>query len=126
MFHVAVKIARIGRDRDRALVFRGWSRLCPHAASLSAAEGASAAATADARAFRAKALETEATAAAGKAEAWKRAAAASADLATTKEQVQRKVAELAQRDGAMDQVDRQQRKRRAKMMVRCCDSAHSL
>ncbi len=54
-------------ERDRALVFRGWSRLCLHAASLSAAEGASAAATAVARAARAEAKEKEAAAAANAA-----------------------------------------------------------
>ena len=52
-------------ERDRALIFRGWSRLCVHAASLSSAEGASeAAVTAVARAARAEAMEKEATAAA--------------------------------------------------------------
>ena len=125
-FHVSLKITRVGRDRDRTLVFRGWSRLCLHAASLSAAEGASAAATAAARAARAEAMETEATAAAEKAEAWKRAAAASADVAASKEEAQRKAAELARREEAMGQVDQQQRKRRTKMMVRRSDAVHSL
>lgn len=45
-------------------MFRGWSRLCLHAASLSAAEGASAAATAVARAARADAAPKEVEAAA--------------------------------------------------------------
>ena len=127
-FHVSVKITRIGRDRDRALVFRGWSRLCLHAASLSAAEGASAAATAAARAARAEAMETEATAAAAdKAEAWKRAAAASAEVAMSKEQAQRERAvELAQREKAMGLVDQQQRKWLTKMLVRRRDDVHSL
>ena len=126
VLHVAVKIARIGRDRDRALMFRGWSRLCLHAASLSAAEGALAAATATARATRAEAMETEATAAAEKAEAWKRAAAASADAAATAEQAQREKAELARREGTMDHVDQQQREHRAKITVRCCSGVHFL
>ena len=117
-FHLAVKLTRIGRDRDRTLMFRGWSRLCLHAASLSAAEGALAATTATARASRAEAVEAEAVAAAEKAEAWKRAAAASADVAAAKEQAQRQVAELARREEYMGQMDRQQRERRAKLMVR--------
>lgn len=120
VFSVAVKITRVGRDSDRALMFRGWSRLCLHVASLSAADGASAAATAAAGAVRAEAMETEATAAAEKAEARKRAAPASADVAATKEQAQREAAELARREESMDQVDRQQRERLAKMLVRCC------
>lgn len=48
-------------------MFRGWSRLCLHAASLNAAEGASASATAVARAARAEAVEREAVAAANAA-----------------------------------------------------------
>ena len=118
VFRIPVKIARVGRDRDRALIFRGWSRLCLHAASLCAAEGASAAATAAARATRAEAMEMEATAAAEKAEAWKKAAAASTDVAAAKEQVQREAAELVRREETMGQVGQQQRERRAKMMVR--------
>lgn len=50
-------------------MFRGWNRLCLQAASLNAAEGASAAATAAARAARANAMEMEATAAKQKAAA---------------------------------------------------------
>ena len=88
------------------------------AASLCAAEGASAAATAAARATRAEAMEMEATAAAEKAEAWKKAAAASTDVAAAKEQVQREAAELVRREETMGQVGQQQRERRAKMMVR--------
>lgn len=53
------QIARACGDRSRALLFRGWSRLCLHAASLSAAE-AFAAATAVARANRAEAMEKKA------------------------------------------------------------------
>ena len=118
-FHLAIKIVRVGQDRDRNLMFRGWSRLCLHAASLSASEGAAAAATAAARAARAEAMETEAIAAAEKAEALKRAAAASADVAATKEQAQREAAELVRREESMGQLDRQHRERRAKMLVRC-------
>ena len=118
-FHACLKIARVGRDRDRTQVFRGWSRLCLHAASLSA-EGASAAATAPARVARAEAMEMEATAAAEKAEASRRSVAASADLAAIKEQAQPEAAELARREESMGQADRQQRERRAKMLVRYC------
>ena len=124
VLHVAIKITRVGRDRDRALMFRGWSRLCLHAASLSASEGASAATTAAARAARAEAIETEATAAVEKAEAWKRVAAASADVAAIKERAQREAAELVRREEFMGQVDCQHRERRAKMLVRCWGAWH--
>ena len=126
------QIARVGRDRDKALVFRGWSRLCLHAASLSAAEGASAAATAVARAARTEAMETEATAAAEKAEAWKKAAAASADVAAAREQAAREVAgasksatKLERREEALGQELRQERKRLAIILVRCCGARYS-
>lgn len=119
LFRLAVKIARIGRDRDRALLFRGWSRLCLHAASLSAPEGVSAAATAVARAARARALELEATAAAGKDQVSRRAAAVSAEVAASKEQAQQDGTEREQREEAMEQVDRQGQERRAKALVSC-------
>ena len=120
-FNLAVKITRFCRDRDRARIFRGWSRLCLHAASLSAAEG-TLAATAAAGAPRADEIETEATAAAEKADAMKRAADASAEEATSGEQAQRRVVEMAWRE-AMDQVLRQQREHLAKTLVRCCAAA---
>lgn len=62
------QITRVCGDRDRSLLFRGWSRLCLAAASLNAAEGAAAAATAAARAARADAMEKEAAATAAAAE----------------------------------------------------------
>ncbi|CAM9421118.1 unnamed protein product [Ectocarpus sp. 13 AM-2016] len=86
---IKMLIIRVCGQRDRALMFRGWSRLCLHAASLSAAEGAAAAATAAARAARAEAMEKEAKAAADKAEAWRRAAAASVEVAEAQEKAQR-------------------------------------
>ena len=67
-------------------------------------------------------MEAEATAAAEKAEAWKRAAAASADVAATKEQAQREAAKLTRREEALGQVDQQQRECRAKMLVRRSDA----
>ena len=97
-------------------MFRGWSRLCLHAASLSAAEGASAAATATARAARAEAMEMEAVAAVKKAEACH----ASAEAASLREQEKREPAELLRREEAVGQVLREQRKHRAKMLVRQC------
>ncbi|CAN0449059.1 unnamed protein product, partial [Ectocarpus sp. 12 AP-2014] len=87
-----ILISRVCGESDRAVMFRGWTRLCLHAASLSAAEGASAAATAAARAARAEAMEKEAKAAADKAEAWRRAAAASAEVAEAREREQREAA----------------------------------
>ncbi|CAN0508164.1 unnamed protein product, partial [Ectocarpus sp. 12 AP-2014] len=82
-------IIRVCDERDRALMFRGWSRLCLHAASLSAAEGAAAAATATARSARAEAMEKEAKSAADKAEAWRKAAAATVEVAEARERAQR-------------------------------------
>lgn len=109
-----VEIARIGRERDRVLILRGWSRLCLHAASLSAAEGALAAGTATARAARAEAMEMEATAAAKKAEACH----AAANMAASREQAKREAAELEKREEAVVQVLQEQREHRAKMLVR--------
>ena len=84
-----------------------------HAASLSAAEGASAAATTTARATRAEAMETEAIAAAEKAEACRvyDNMAASAELA-------QRGSELEGREEAISQVLREHREHRAKMLVR--------
>lgn len=106
-------------------MFRGWSRLCLHASSLSAAEGASASATAAARAARAEAMETEATAAAEKAESLKRAAAICAELASSREEEKRGATELTRREKAASEALRQERRHRAKMLVRrvsawCC------
>ena len=71
-------------------------------------------------------METEATAAAEKAEARKRAATASAEAAASKEQAQWEAVELAGREDATGQMDQQQRKRRVKMMVRRGGAVHSL
>lgn len=106
-------------------MFRGWSRLCLHAASLNAAEGASAAATAAARAFRAEAMEKEAIAAAEKAEAWRKAAAASAAVEAAREEAEREAAdvsmstaELTKRAEKWEKVERAQQERRARLLVR--------
>ncbi|CAM9582087.1 unnamed protein product [Ectocarpus fasciculatus] len=111
-------------ERDRALMFRGWSRLCLHAASLSAAEGASAAATAEARAARAEAMEKEAKAAADKAEAWRRAAAASVEVAEAREKAQREAArgsmlasELQLKVKDTEEALRQHQLHRLKMLI---------
>ena len=128
MFHLSTKIVRVCDETKRALMFRGWSRLCLHAASLSAAEGASASATAIARAARAEAMEKEAEAAAAKAEAWRRAAAASTEVAEARAKALRAASrrsvltsELHQSKDEMGQVVRQQQLRRMKMLVRGCD-----
>lgn len=120
-----VQIIRVCRERDKALVFRGWSRLCLHAASLCAAEGASAAACAKARAARTEAMEKEAEAAAEKAEAWRRAAVASAEVAAAREQAKRSslgvsmlTAELKEREADTAQMAREHQLRRMKMLVR--------
>lgn len=99
-------------------MFRGWSRLCLHAASLSAAEGASAAATALARAARAEAVETEARAAAEKA-------AANAEVTVGGKQSQRDTtresmltAEPKHKDGHQSNLERDHQLCLMKMMVR--------
>ena len=118
------QVDRVFRSRRRRAMFRGWSRLCLHAASLSAAEGASAAATAIARATRAEAMEKEAKAAADKAEAWGRAAAASSKVAEARAKARRLstgvtslTAELERRGEDTDQLLREQQLRRMKMLV---------
>lgn len=106
-------------------MFRGWSRLCLQAASLSTAEGASATSTAVARAARAEAMEKEAAAAADKAEAWRRAAAASAEVAEATEKAQRETArgsvlavELKLKERENKNMAREHQLRRLKMLVR--------
>lgn len=112
-------------ERSRSLLFHGWSRLCLHAASLSAAEGASSAATATARAARAEAIEKEAKAAADKAEARRRAAAASVEVAEAREKAQRETArgsvleaEQMLKKRGKENMAREHQLRRLKMMVR--------
>lgn len=62
-------------NQDKQSLFRGWSRLCLHAASLSAADVAPAPITAVARGSRAVAMGVEAAAENGKGiEAWETAA----------------------------------------------------
>lgn len=106
-------------------MFRGWSRLCLHAASLCVAEGASAAATAIARAARAEAMEKEAQAATEKAEERRRASGVSAEVAPTQEQAQRasargsiSAAELELKLHTTEIALRETQLRRMKMMVR--------
>lgn len=121
-----VKAARICAQRSVRLLFRGWSRLCIHAASLNATEGAMASATAAARATRTEAMEEEAKAAAEKAEALKRAAAAGAALAAAQEQAYRDTAANVSTTAAESKEKREewesfvleQKEHRAKMLVR--------
>ena len=70
-------------------------------------------------------MEKEAKAAAEKAEAWRRAAAASTEVAEAREKAQRAAAqgsvlaaELSQKDEDMEQAIRWQKLRRMKMLVR--------
>lgn len=94
-----------------------------HAASLSAAEGASAAATALARAARAEAMEKEAQVATDKAEVWRKVAVASTELAAEREKAQRETAggsvltTAPQQEKDMRQVVREQQLRRMKLLV---------
>lgn len=57
------QVSRAVGDSNRRLLFHGWTRLCVHAASLNAVEGASSAATAAARGARAEAEEKRTAAA---------------------------------------------------------------
>lgn len=66
----SLQVVRIKADLERRSMFRGWSRLCLHAASLSAGEAASASATAVARASRAAVMEEQASIANIRAGAW--------------------------------------------------------
>lgn len=128
-FNAPAQVIRVVKDRDRSLLLRGWTRLCLHAASLNAAEGASAAATAAARAARADAMQVEAAIATEKAEALRLAAAArpEAAMAGAGREDDRKevadvftgVAELERRAEESERVTREQLKRRLKMAVRC-------
>ena len=118
-----VKIIRMCRDKDKATLFRGWSRICLHAASLSAAEGASAAATATARATRAEAMQLEAVAAAEKIKALEAAAQTRTNAATgIGERAQRGASgemttEMTDRMGTLEQALKRERWRRAGMLV---------
>ncbi|CAM9129074.1 unnamed protein product, partial [Ectocarpus sp. 8 AP-2014] len=62
-------VARVLGDRNRRLLFRSWGRLCLHAASLNAVEGASTAATPAARAARVEIQEKGTAAAASSTDA---------------------------------------------------------
>lgn len=96
-----------------------------HAASLNAAEGALATAAATARANRAEAMELETKVTAENAEAWRKSASASPELAAAREQAQRETtetasvtaAELDQRQEKWENVLREQLKRRVKLLV---------
>lgn len=119
-----VKITRVHGETDRALIFRGWSRLCLHAATLSAAEGASAAAMALSRAARAEAMDNEAEEAAAKAEAWRRAAAANVEATEARNKAQGGYddlstlnSELKQKGEGTDLLLQEQQLRRMKMLV---------
>lgn len=68
MFIGRVQIFRLSDDRERRLLFRGWSRLCLHAASVTAAEGASAGVAATASGLPAEATEDKSIIAAEKPE----------------------------------------------------------
>lgn len=88
------QIACVCRNGDRRRLFRGWSRLCLHAASLCVAEAEEAATTATARATRADAMEREAA-----------AAIAAADVASRK----RRRAEMAEHDEQRQRINEAKR-----------------
>lgn len=90
-----MQIAHVNGNREKRLLFRGWSRICLHASSLSAAEGASVVVAAAARADRAEALERQAAAATEVAE---------------------KTEKVVKRDMGLKEIE--QRRRRAKCVVR--------
>lgn len=120
-----MQISRMLGDKERSLMFRGWSRLCLHSASVNAVEGALATTTAAARAVRAEAVEKEATAASEQAEACRRAATASAEAAAVTEQarqeatgVVREAAKLTDRADELENSLKQEQGLRAGMLVR--------
>lgn len=100
--------------------------MCLHAASLSAAEGASAAVTATARAARAEAMEMEAATATRMAEARKKAVTASAEMAAAREKTQQELAGApaltedlcCKAEDRIEVLQKTEQKRRAKSMVR--------
>lgn len=103
-----VQITRLCRDRERAALFRGWSRLCLHAASLFTAKGTGAA----------RAALTEAI---GKKDVL---AVENAEVVTGEHQ-QREVARTSAMAVGLDretqnteQVVQEQQKRRVKLLVR--------
>lgn len=119
-----VKITRACGETDRALLFRGWSRLCLHAATLSAAEGASVAAMVFARAARAEAMDREAEDTADKAEARRRSAATSEETTEARDKAQSGTGEvstltteLRQRGEGTERMARDQQLRRIKILV---------
>lgn len=117
------QMGRVCRDREKRLIFRGWSRLCLHAASLSTAEGTSAAATAVARAVRAEAIEKEAEVATEKADNYSKTANASAEVAAASEHAQREAARVLAAEHHRKIKDtedgvREHQLRRTKMLVR--------
>ena len=124
IFAVLVKITRACGETDRALLFRGWSRLCLHAATLSAAEGASAAATTFARAAQAKAIEKEAEESSGTAEARRGTAGANAEAEEARDRAQGGsdqtslvTAALEQNGEDANRLAREQQTRRMKTLV---------
>ena len=118
-----VKITRACGETDRALLFRGWSRLCLHAATLSAAEGASVAAMVFARAARAEAMDREAEDTADKAEARRRSAATSEETTEARDKAQSGTGEVStlttelQRGEGTERMARDQQLRRIKILV---------
>lgn len=122
------KVARVSIGHNKRLLFRGWSRLCLHAASLNAEEGALAAASASARAARAEAMEKEAKAMAEKAEAWRQTATAVENVEAWKKGEKAKKyqgqalreAELREREEQAEKIMRNCRNRVLSFMVRSC------
>lgn len=101
-----MQIARLCSDKDRRSLFRAWSRLCLHAASLNAAEASSATVTAAARAARAEAEKKGAV-----------AAAAAANISTS-------ATVLQKRAEAAEQAVREEQEKRAMQMVGWFSSAY--
>lgn len=110
------KVARVSSGYNKRLLFRGWSRLCLHAASLNAEEGALAAASAAARATRAEAMEKEAKAMAEKAEAWRQAATAVENVEAWKKGEKAKKSQ----GRALQETELSEREDRAEKAMRNC------
>lgn len=97
-----MQIIRVCRDKERSLLFRGWSCLCVHAASGNDAERASPTVAAASKTARGGAMEAEASIATDHADALRRSTPASPKYPAAQVEV----------------AVREQKERRVKMLVR--------
>lgn len=109
-------MARIHAAREKARLFRGWSRICLHAASLSGTEGTCTAPTAAARAARAEGIGKELRDATLMAQARREETATTTDVTAAKGEETREVGGTPRVVAGIERWERDQR--RVKMLVR--------